>query len=197
MKRLLILPGGFEPSHLASVDSFSVSSRCWFSPECFPADIPGHSFLSSADQPDPELLAALESDGKYDSSAGPSAAATWLAGGGRGQRENLQTTHNATRSLTVPTQTHFRCGTKISARSRMTSCLKFHNDAWAVISTTAERTHFVILRVAHTNGSRSTFNSKGHRVSTRDQQAHQQPWWEAVLLPWGEGGRSQGQYKCQ
>lgn len=196
MKRLLILPGGFEPSHLASVDSFSVSSRCWFSPECFPADIPGHSFLSSADQPDPELLAALESDGKYDSSAGPSAAVTWLAGGGRGRRENIQTTHNATRSLTVPTQTHFRCGTKISARSRMTSCLKFHNDAWAV-STTAERTHFVILRVAHTNGSRSTFNSKGHRVSARDQQAHQQPWWEAVLLPWGEGGRSQGQYKCQ
>ena len=81
---------------------------CLHSKGSFPADIPGHSFLSSADQPDPELLAALESDGKCDSSAGPSAAVTWLAGGGRGRREKLQTTHSATHSLTVPTQTHFR-----------------------------------------------------------------------------------------
>ena len=84
---------------------------------------------TGADQPDPELLAALESDGKYDSSAGPFAAVTWLAGGGRGRREKPQTTHNATRSLTVPTQTHFRGGTKISAHIRMTNCLIFHNDA--------------------------------------------------------------------
>lgn len=109
MKRLLILPGGFEPSHLASVDSFSCKlPGCWFSPECFPADIPGHPFLSVFSRlPIQELLAALESDGKYDSSAGPSAAVTWLAGGGRGRRENLQDPHTMQHAPHVPTQTHF------------------------------------------------------------------------------------------
>lgn len=59
------------------------SAPCWPSPECFPADTPGHSFPSSADPPGPAPPAALGSGGRCGSSAGPSAAAAWLAGRGR------------------------------------------------------------------------------------------------------------------
>lgn len=59
------------------------SAPCWPSPECFPADIPGHFFPSSADLPCPAPPAALASGGRCGSSAGPSAAAAWLAGRGR------------------------------------------------------------------------------------------------------------------
>lgn len=61
------------------------SAPCWPSPECFPADTPGHFFLSSADLPGPAPPAALASGGRCGSSAGPSAAAAWLAGKGRGR----------------------------------------------------------------------------------------------------------------
>jgi hypothetical protein len=69
---------------------FLSRSPCRSSPECFPADTPDHFFLSSADQPDLELLAALESVGKCGSSAGPSAAVTWLASE-ESTRERLNT----------------------------------------------------------------------------------------------------------
>lgn len=61
------------------------SAPCWPSPECFPADTPGHFFLSSADLPGPAPPAVLASGGRCGSSAGPSAAAAWLAGKGRGR----------------------------------------------------------------------------------------------------------------
>lgn len=45
------------------------------SPECFPADIPGHSFLFSEDLLDLEPPAALALGGRCDSFADPFAAA--------------------------------------------------------------------------------------------------------------------------
>lgn len=69
------------------LNNFYVNPHGQLSPGCFLADIPDHSFLSSGDQPDLELLAALESGGRYDSSAGPSAAVIWLASGKKGQRK--------------------------------------------------------------------------------------------------------------
>lgn len=45
------------------------------SPECFPADIPGHFFQSSEDLLDQEPLADLELSGRCDSFADPFAAA--------------------------------------------------------------------------------------------------------------------------
>lgn len=73
------------------------SAPCWPSPECFPADTPGRSFQSSADLPGPVPPAALASGGRCGSSAGPSAAAAWLAGGwGRGGDKRLDTAPRTT-----------------------------------------------------------------------------------------------------
>lgn len=92
-----------------------MNSLCQLSPECFLADIPDRSFLSSADQPDLELLAALESDGKYGSSAGPSAAVAWLASGKKGQSKARQPPQHNFFPHCSYYQTNFRPSTKSSA----------------------------------------------------------------------------------
>lgn len=115
LERPTVSPDGSQPSCFASGDNFQVKSLYQFSPECFLADIPDRSFLSSAGQPDLELPGALESDGKYDSSAGPSAAVIWLASGKKGQRKaQYRSRHNLLPHCSYY-QTNFRPGTKSSA----------------------------------------------------------------------------------